>query len=230
MPGLPVGGRYDRVYNPSAAARHLPLHRGGLGRERGSAPLPKLRERQQPKGSPVQGELAAGRSTEGLETCRDCPLARDMAGFTTPPPLRGTSPYTGEAPGKGAAKPATLPCFYQRPSGHAISNHLPCSPAPAGEKAVVRWPHPQVQGRSPGRRPPHRNGGPFSFPFRARKGKTFQQAAVIPVSRAVNQPLRGCAPPPPLHRGGFPQQHLFLIARRFLPCPHHSSRIPAVRP
>ena len=37
---------------------------------------------------------------------------------------------------------------------------------------------PRVQGRSPGRRPPHRNGGPFSFPFRARKGKSIRQDAV----------------------------------------------------
>ena len=55
MPGLPVGGRYDRVYNPSAAARHLPLHRGGFP--------------------------------------------------------------------------------------EAVFKSIPCSPAPAGEKAVVRWPH-----------------------------------------------------------------------------------------
>ena len=32
----------------------------------------------------------------------------------------------------------------------------------------------RVQGFTPGRRPPHRNGGPFSLPFRARKGRTKQ--------------------------------------------------------
>ena len=47
-------------------------------------------------GSPVQGELAAARPTEGLDAMRHCPVTGCKAGFTTPPPLRGTSPYTGE--------------------------------------------------------------------------------------------------------------------------------------
>ena len=30
---LPVNGIYRKLYNPSAAARHLPLHRGGFPRK-----------------------------------------------------------------------------------------------------------------------------------------------------------------------------------------------------
>ena len=60
------------------------------------------------EGSPVQGELAAGRPTEGLEFCCGFPVTENQAGFPTPPPLRGTSPYTGEALEKGWVRGSSL--------------------------------------------------------------------------------------------------------------------------
>ena len=57
----------------------------------------------------------------------------------------------------------------------------------AGEEAVVRWPHLGVWGRSPSRRPPHRNGGTFRF-LLVTKGRTSPQTLVC--QKAPNQPKR----------------------------------------
>ena len=86
---------------------------------------------------------------------------------------------------------------------------IPCSPAPAGEKAVVRWPHPRVQGRSPGRRPPPRNGGGFSVAFWRQKATTPRQAAVSPEA--------GGKPTPPPLRGTSPYTGAFHIPKKSLP-------------
>ena len=142
------------------------------------------------------------------------------ANSTTLPGLCPTSPYTGEAFGKGAASPVTrsrfITCLPITPF-----KSIPCSPAPAGEKAVARWPHPRVQGRSPGRRPPRRNGGTFSLPFWCQKGRTKRQAAAAPATRKyqtrqTSQPLRRCAAPP-LTQGRLPgSYHLSTIPSKIV--------------
>ena len=88
-----------------------------------------------------------------------------------------------------------------------------------------------TKSRSPGRRPPRRNGGTFRF-LLVTKGRTLRQASVRQATRArpTPPPLRGTSPYTgeawrkkvrhlPLHRGGFPgaARISFLTGRKHTP-------------
>ncbi len=116
IPALPVNGKCGKFANPSGAVPHLPLHRGGFWEAAFKfipySPAP-AGEKAVPEGWPHNGSRAkpwsastaskrwrffrrflAAKSDSPPAGCR---YARQQRGQPPPPPLRGTSPYTGEA-------------------------------------------------------------------------------------------------------------------------------------
>ena len=87
-------------------------------------------------------------------------------------PARFSNPYLAQAP-QGLSRPSLgfSPNHWPLCAADLFRNQR-CALffawrcAPSGGIAA------RAKSRSPGRRPPHRNGGPFSLPFRARKGRT----------------------------------------------------------